>query len=342
MASTYRGPASAPDPQALMQMNFSFTPSMVLTSGVQLGVFSQIAEGRNTAPEIARAIGATERGVRMLMDALTGIELLRKVDGAYELTPLAEEFLVRGKPSYMGAMMEQNRSQVLDPWLHLTEVIRTGKPPHAVEQQKTAEEFFPSLVRTLHITNREPARRTAAVLSAGTEKKGLHVLDVACGSGVWGIAIAEADREARITAQDYPGMLPITREYVKRHGVEERYEFLPGDLKDVDLGEARFDVTLLGNIVHSEGERSSRDLFRRLARALKPDGRVAVIDMVPNDERSGPPFPLMFALNMLVHTAEGDTYTLAQYRAWLQEAGFPKVETADIGSHSPLIVASKK
>ena len=67
-----------------------------------------------------------------------------------------------------------------------------------------------------------------------------------------------------------------------------------------------------------------------------------MIDMVPNDERTGPPFPVIFALNMLVHTAEGDTYTLAEYRAWLQEAGFAKVETADIGSHSPLIVASKK
>ena len=72
MASTYRGPASAPDPAALMQMHFSFAPSMVLASGVQLGVFSQIAEGRNTAAEIARETGATERGMRMLLDALTG------------------------------------------------------------------------------------------------------------------------------------------------------------------------------------------------------------------------------------------------------------------------------
>jgi hypothetical protein len=100
-----------------MQMNFAFAPSMILASGVQLGVFSQIAEGRNTAPEIARAAGATERGVRMLLDALTGLELLRKVNGAYELTPLAEEFLVRGKPSYMGAVMEQDRTRILDPWL---------------------------------------------------------------------------------------------------------------------------------------------------------------------------------------------------------------------------------
>jgi ubiquinone/menaquinone biosynthesis C-methylase UbiE len=322
-----------------MQMHFSFAPSVVLSAGVQLDVFSHIAEGRNTAAEVARAAGATERGVRMLLDTLTALELLRKTHGCYELTPLAAEYLVRSSASYAGAMLEKENA-ILKSWLNLTETIRTGQAPRRLEEQKAAEEFFPALVRTLHVVNREPARRAAAALGAGA-RKGLRVVDVGCGSGVWGMAVAKADPEARITAQDFPGMIPVTREFVAREGLEAQYEYLPGDLRQVDFGEARYDIAILGNIVHSEGERSSRELFRRMARALKPGGLVAIADMTPNDGRTGPPFPVLFALNMLLHTAEGDTYTVAEYREWLHEAGFTEVETVDIGSHSPLITAKK-
>ena len=141
--------------------------------------------------------------------------------------------------------------------------------------------------------------------------------------------------------QRHSGVLPTTREYVRRHGLEERFDYLAGDLKEVDFGEGQYDVALLGNIVHSEGEDSSRDLFRRLRRALKDGGRVVVIDMLPNDARTGPPYQLIFALNMLVNTERGDTYTLAEYTRWLNDAGFPRVETADIGSHSPAVIGHK-
>jgi ubiquinone/menaquinone biosynthesis C-methylase UbiE len=320
-------------------MWFSYAPSCVLGAAVQLDVFSHIAAGSSTAAEVARAAGATERGTRMLLDALTGFELLTKQDDHYTLAPLAAEFLVRDRPNYMGAVLENNF--LMDSWSHLADIVRTGNAAHRVERQQEAEQFFPRLVRSLHVMNREPARRLAAALGAGTASQGLEVLDVACGSGVWGIAIAEADSRSRVTANDFPVVLETTREYLRRHDVERQFDFLPGDLKGTDLGESRFDLALLGNVLHSEGEASSRDLLRRLARALKPVGRVAIIDMVPNDERTGPPFPLLFAINMLVHTTEGDTFTLAEYMEWLREAGFNKVETVEIGGASPAIVATR-
>jgi len=153
--------------------------------------------------------------------------------------------------------------------------------------------------------------------------------------------VAEADPGAHLTFQDFPGVLEHTKQYVKRHGLEKRADYLPGDLKQVDFGEGRYDVALLGNIVHSEGEASSRDLFRRLHRALRPEGQLAVIDILPNEERTGPPWAVVFALNMLVNTSDGDTYTLDEYRGWLTDAGFARVETAEIGSHSPLVVGVK-
>ncbi len=327
------------NPELLHQISFSFAPSRVLTTGVELGVFSHIAAGKKTAEAVARAARSSPRGMRMLLDALVAIELLSKKNSIYHLSPLAAKFLVRGLPDYAGFTME--RADFSEPWRHLTKAVRTGKPFRQVENEKRAAEFFPVLVSTLHVTNREPARRAAEALEI-QPGSALRVVDIACGSGVWGLAIADADPQARITAQDFAAMLPHTRKYVKRHGAEKRFDYLPGDLNRVDFGKARFDLALLGNIVHSEGERNSRRLFRRLCRALHPGGRIAIVDMIPNDTRTGPPFPVFFALNMLLNTRLGNTYTLAEYAEWLLDAGFERVETADIRSHSPLIIGYKK
>ncbi len=337
---THSNAESTADVQKLTQLHFSFAPSRILTVGLQFRVFSHIAAGHTTAAAIAKAAGASERGMRMLLDALAGLELLIKKDGHYMLTPVAERYLVRESPDYAGYIMESD--SLWEAWSRLADCVRTGKPCQAVNQQQRAEEFFPVLVRGLHVTNREPARRLALALAGDHSHGGqIRVVDVACGSGVWGIAVAETHPHAQLTAQDFPKVLELTRQYLRQHGVEDRYDLLPGDLKEVDFGENRYDVALLGNIVHSEGERASRQLFKRLARALRAGGRIAIMDMLPSDDRSGPPFPLFFALNMLVNTDAGDTYTLAEYTDWLKDAGFATVETADIGSHSPAIIATK-
>lgn len=327
------------DPEVLHQISFSFMSSRVLSAGLQLGVFSHLAAGKSTAQEVAQAAGASERGTRMLLDALVACQLLAKKDARYELIPLAARFLVRESPDYLGLAMEQEREW--KSWGHLTEAIRSGQPLQRVEAQERAEQFFPLLVRTLHVLHRDRARQMARALGVGNSRKGLRAIDIACGSGVWGIAVAEADPDARVTAQDFPAMLAVAREYLKRHDVEKQFDFLAGDLNEVDFGADRFDLALLGNIVHSEGEESSRKLFERLYRALRPGGRVVLIEMIPNDERTGPPFPIFFALNMLLNTERGDTFTLAEYTRWLQQAGFARVETADIGSPSPLVVGWK-
>ncbi len=336
--------ATVPIPQdamlaGLLQIYFSFAPAKILSTALQLKLFSHISAGHHTARAIARAARADERGIRMELDALVALELLEKRGGAYGLTPPSSRYLVRESPDYFGSMLEHDA--LWDAWTPLASVLRTGRPYRKVEQRKKAEEFFPALVRSLHIMNRGLAHRVAELLGAGKTRCGLRVLDIACGSGIWGIAMAEADSTARVVAQDFPGVLATTRRYVRRHQLGKQFEYLPGDLRKVNFGQGQFDVALLGNIVHSEGERSSRDLFRRLHRALKPGGRVVIIDMIPNDQRTGPAFPIFFALNMLVNTTKGDTYTLAEYKQWLGAAGFRQVRAVPIGSHSPAIIATR-
>ena len=339
--SATEGPQRAPGSAAqhFMEMHFGFAPARILSAALELNVFDHIAGGSLTAGKVARAAEASERGMRMLLDALVGIGFLTKTDARYGLTDVARKHLLRDAPEYLGDFLSLNA--LWDAWGHLTESVRTGRPYLPVDQKDVAEDFFPKLIRSLHVVNAEPARLAAQILGAGTRSRGLRVLDVACGSGIWSIAIAEADPHAHVTALDFPVVLEVTREFLKRHRLETRFDFLPGDLKTAELGAARYDVAVLGNIVHSEGEQSSRDLFRRVYRALAPGGRIVILDMIPSDERNAPLFPLIFALNMLVNTTTGDTYTFAEYDRWLSEAGFERVETADIGSHSPMIIGYK-
>lgn len=326
-------------PERLLQMHLSMAGERVLAASVQLNVFSHVANGKRTAPEIASAAQASERGMRMLLDALVGFGLLSKTEGLYALGPEAARYLVRESPEYMGAILEGDH--LWSAWSHLVDAIRSGKPVRSATNQAEAEKFFPVLVRTLHISNSEPARRLASVLASPGAERGLRVLDIGCGSAVWSIAVAKADSLARVTAFDYEKVLDTTREFVAREGVGKQFDFLAGDLRTFEFQPAGYDLVILGNIVHGESPKASRDLFARIHRALSGGGRLAIIDMLPNDERTGPPFPLFFALNMLVNTDEGSTYTLAEYRAWLTATGFAEVETADVGLHSPAIVATK-
>ncbi|MDE3179980.1 MAG: methyltransferase domain-containing protein [Acidobacteriota bacterium] len=326
----------------LAQMNFSMAPSCVLRAAVQLGFFSLIAAGKTSAAEIASEAKCSERGTRMILNALCSFELLSKKAGRYALHPAVAQHLVRNSSDYMGYLFEND--EIWHLWSTLGEIVRTGRPTlQAGPDQQTAqaEKFFSNLVRSLHIMNREPALRLAQAVGAGTEHKGMHVLDVACGSGVWGIAIAEADQDAKVTFQDLPAVLKVTAEFLDHHHMAGKHDFLPGDLNHIEFGDSRFDLAVLGNICHSEGEKDSRRLISHIFRALRPQGRIAIIETMPNEDRTGPVFPLVFALNMLVHTQEGDTFTLSEFTAWLKEAGFGVVTTADIGLNSPAIFATK-
>lgn len=330
-----------PDPTPIREIAWACTRTAALAAAVELRLFRHLAAGPAPAAAVAAAAGTSLRGTRMLLDALVALGLLDREGEGYRLTPAADCYLVEGRPDYLGDSLRILEDGGENPWDHLAECVRSGRPWRAVDGDRAASTFFPRLVAGLHVTYREPARRAAAFLLEDLGRKGPRVLDVGAGSGVWGIALAEADPEARVTALDFPAMLDVTRDYVGRHGLLERFTWLPGDLREVELGRARFDIAVLGNIAHSAGEAATRDLLRRLHRALRPGGLVAIADMVPDDDRRGPAFPMLFALNMLLRTEQGDVFTAAQYREWFAAAGFTETRTADIGSHSPLVVGRR-
>ena len=327
-------------PDRIMEIGWAYIPQRALTAAVDLALFTHLANGAQTAAEVAVAAGATERGVRMILDALASLQLLTKEDGRYYLTPETETYLVQGKEKYQGTII-QHTNMLWNSFGRLTDVVRTGQPQFAVDEEGAGPDFFAELVSQIFSMSYPGARVAAQALGVGERWSGLCVLDIGAGSAAWSLAMLERDPSARAVAMDWPHVLEVTRQFVDRFGFADRYEYLAGNLREVDFGEARFDLAILGHICHSEGAENSQALFRRIARALRPGGRLLIADMVPDEERRGAVFPLMFAINMLVHTVSGDCFTLSEYTTWLREAGFSAVSTLPAPAPSPLSVAEK-
>ncbi|HWN83449.1 MAG TPA: class I SAM-dependent methyltransferase, partial [Candidatus Udaeobacter sp.] len=155
--------------------------------------------------------------------------------------------------------------------------------------------------------------------------------------------LARAVPALTVVALDRSGVLPITRQVFAEHGVSDRLRELPGDHRQVDLGEQTYDAIFLGHILHSEGRPESERLIARCARALKPGGRLVIGEFIADEERASrdQPRPLLFAVNMLLVTSEGDAFTLGEMSAWLRSAGLGRIETLPVPGASPVIVAER-
>ena len=123
-------------------------------------------------------------------------------------------------------------------------------------------------------------------------------------------------------------------------GVVDRFQFIEGDLLEANFGTG-YNIATLGHILHSEGEERSRQLLKKTFRALKSGGTIAIGEWLVNDERTEPLPSLMFAVQMLVNTEKGDTFSFNEIKTWLEEAGFKKVRKLEAPGPSPLILATK-
>jgi len=327
-------------PERIIQDMWAARNAQALMAGTELDFFTHINNGKHTAKEIARVAKASERGTRRLLDALVGLGYLSKKNNSYDLEPVSERFLVRGQPTYLGPMVNETR-MVWESWSHLTDVVRTGRPFTALDTEQLGRDFFPQLVAAIFPMSYGAAREAAAAIPEKTRKRIKNILDVAAGSAAWSIAFAQAIPDSRVTVVDYPEVNQVARDFTTRLGVADRYDYLEGNLREVDFGRKKYDLVILGHIIHTEGEKWGKKLIQRASRALKDDGLLLIGEMVPNDDRTGPALPLVFGLNMLLNTENGDVFTMREYREWLKAAGFKKVSTIDAPGPSPLILASK-
>jgi SAM-dependent methyltransferase len=324
-----------------MQMAWGFAPPLIMEAAVRNGVFDYLDAGPKTVEETAAATGASVRGLRAIMNALVGFELLsRTADGKYELTEESKMFLVSTRPSFFGGFMRHTSTHLVSRWLNLAEIVRTGKGSGDADEEAKGTAFFSQFVEDLFPMNYPASQVLATDLQIERAEQPVRVLDVAAGSGVWGIGLAQRSRQIHVTALDWPGVLEITRKVATRLGVADRFTFVPADLRTADFGTG-YQVVTLGHILHAEGEQRSRALLKKAFNALAPGGTVAIAEFLVNDKRNGPPNGLIFAVNMLVATEDGDTWSFEEISEWLGDAGFVDARTLEAPGPSPLILAKR-
>ena len=220
----------------------------------------------------------------------------------------------------MGGLLKHVSQHLIGSWLGLAECVRTGRPHRPVNQESVGGEFFVELVEDIFHMSFPAACLAAEELLDGTVHE-VRVLDIASGSGVWGIAMARNRPHVRVTAVDWPTVIPVTRRVSERHNVGHQFNYVEGDILKADLGTGHH-IATLGHILHSEGEARSRELLKRVHAAMAKGGTIVISEFLPDEGRRGPATPLIFAVNMLVNTDEGTTYTFKQISNWLKEAGF--------------------
>lgn len=327
-------------PERVMQVVWTLLHPLAVDAAIQNRVFDALDSSPKTLEEVSRETGASARGLAAIMNLLVGIQFLaRTADGRYALTPESSAYLVSSKPAYCGGFVHHLISMASD-FLPLAEIVRTGKPVAGHDVSGESADFFEQLVGNIMPIAYPGARAVAEALGVARATQPLRVLDIGAGSGVWGIAMAQASPQVRVTAVDLPGVLGVTRKVAQKFGVGDRFEYAGKDIFKDELGSG-YSIATLGHIMHMAGPEQNRFLAKNIFRALVPGGTLVIGEFIVNEDRSGPVEPLAFAINMLVHTEQGNAYKLSEIRSWLEEAGFANVRTLDAPAPSPLILADK-
>ena len=339
--NTATGKNAPVTPQRIMQFAWGYAIPLGMKAAIDTRAFDILDTGPKTVEQIAKESGASVRGLTALLNMLVSVELLSKSsDGKYSLTPETQTFLVSTKPSFQGGIFKHMTTQLIPNWMHITDVVKTGKPASSVNVQGEGTAFFELLVEDIFSMSYPAASALGAALNLAETKTPVRVLDLATGSGVWGIALAQKSPQVSVTAVDWPGVLPVTKRVATKFGVAERFTLVAGDLLEVAFGTGH-NVATLGHILHSEGAERSKTLLKKTFDALAPGGTIAIAEFVANDTRTGPPGSMIFAVNMLVNTEHGDTFTFPEMTAWLTDAGFKNVRQLESPGPSPLILATK-
>lgn len=304
----------------------SFGPARIILTANNFRLFDHLEKGGVTAAAAARALGTDLRATEILLDALTAIGLLKKAGMRYANESVASRHLVSGKPGYQGDILS-HYSSLWDNWSGLDRVLKTGKP-NRVSRDHT------SFIMGMHnIASLKMKGLLQAIPMAGVKR----VLDLGGGPGTYAMAFAAQGLD--VTLMDYPETLKIARRVIREAGLQGRVRLRPGDFTRDDIGSG-YDLILVSQILHAYGAGECLGLLRRCREALVPGGRVAVHEFLLTETRTAPLPGAIFAVNMLVNTRAGRTYTAGEIASWLKRAGFHGIMTTP--TEDTVVISGRK
>jgi len=334
-------PPGQPSPALLFDTLNAYQRTEAIKAAIELGLFTKIAEGKATAPDIAQGCGASERGTRILCDFLVIAGFLTKQDGRYGLTPDSAVFLDQRSPAYMGTVIDFILSPILtDNFKQLADTVKRGG---SIPEAATIAPENPVWVKFAHAMApmmAMPAQLMAEMADPAANSK-LRILDIAAGHGLYGLAFATRNSQTEITALDWPNVLEVARENAQTAGVSDRFQLRPGSAFDVDFG-TDYDLVLLTNFLHHFDVPTCETLLRKVHAALKDGGRAVTLEFVPNPDRVTPPQAAAFSMMMLGSTPSGDAYTFSELEQMFSNAGFRESELHELPPTIQRVVISRK
>ncbi len=319
------------DRERIAKLSRGYQAACVLGTAAELDLFTRLGDDCMTADQLAHALETDARATAVLADAVSAIGLLDKQGTRYSVPDNLKPLLVSDSPRTMVPQL-RHAMNITRAWAMLGWTVKAGVPAPRASSVRGSNADREAFIGAMHSLSAPVADDLIARLQPPPFA---HLLDVGGASGTWTIALLKAMPGARATIFDLPDAIQQAQARFAGSELAERVAFVPGDFYRDELPGGA-DYAWLGAILHQHGRKHNRELFAKVFRALKPGGRIAIRDVVMAPDRTAPRFGAMFAVNMLVNTTSGGTFTLEEIAEDLQTAGFaePKlaVEAEDMNS----------
>jgi SAM-dependent methyltransferase len=312
-----RKSVKSPTAEALLELSRSYQPAAVYAAAADLELFDALAVRPLSAKSLAQKLGCDLRGLTILLDALVALQLLSKDGGSYSLPSGLVPFLT-ADGSHSILAMAQHQANCLRNWAQLAQVVKTGRPAGKIPSVRGKEGDQEAFIGAMHNISDPVADE---VIAAIQPRDCRQVLDIGGASGTWTLAFLRACPRSRATLFDLPHVMPIAHRRLKSAGLLHRVRLVPGDFM-CDPLPGGADLAWVSAIIHQNSRSQNRQLFANVFQALIPGGRIAIRDIVMEETRTGPVAGALFAVNMLVATEGGGTFTFAELSEDLATAGF--------------------
>jgi predicted O-methyltransferase YrrM len=324
-------------PDDVLSISRSYQSACALAAAADWDVFTVLGKSPMSAQTLASALKADVRATTTLLDALVVMELLSKDNAQYSVAPDVREILAAdGNRSVLA--MAQHQANCLRRWAQLSRVLQTGRPPERLPSVRGAAADQQAFIGAMSVIHGPVAAGLIAEIRPPAFRR---LLDVGGASGTWTIAFLQAFPDTVATIFDLPDVIPMARRRIADAGLADRVSLVSGDFYVDDLPPGA-DLAWLSAIAHQNSRDQNRALFAKTRRALTNDGTLLLRDVVMDESHTRPPEGAMFAINMLVATQGGGTYSFHEYREDLEAAGFRQIELIRSDEWMNAVIAAKK
>jgi len=313
----------------------AYRQSRIVLTAWELDVFTYIEETNGKIKAIIEASKSDERAMRMLLDALASYGYLIKEDNTYYNSAFSKKHLIKSSPAYLSGL--GHSSNLWKYWSELTQSVKKGEPYTDKSINSRDENWLENFIEAMHARAKKQAPETISLLNL---EKVNSVIDIGGGPGTFSMAFVDAKPGLKATVFDLPNVIPLTKKYIIREDYQDTISTMTGDYTKDDIG-IDYDLAFLSAIVHSNSFETNFKLVKKCYNALNNGGQIIISDFIMNNNRLEPQYGAEFALNMLVATQDGDTYTESEIENWFINSGFINIIKIDLPAKGAMMIAQK-